>query len=83
MIWEKFKGNLWKENINVENFIRENYTEYTGDDSFLTNISDKTNKVWDKCQKLILEEMKKGIIDVDTVQVLIVLHLDTLIKIMK
>ena len=40
MIWEKFKGNLWKENINVENFIRENYTEYTGDDSFLTNISD-------------------------------------------
>ena len=67
MIWEKFKGNLWKENINVENFIRENYTEYTGDDSFLTNISDKTNKVWDKCQKLILEEMKKGIIDVDTV----------------
>ena len=67
MIWEKFRGNLWKENINVENFIRENYTEYTGDDSFLTNISDKTNKVWDKCQKLILEEMKKGIIDVDTV----------------
>ena len=67
MIWEKFKGNLWKENINVENFIRENYTEYTGDDSFLTNISDKTNKVWDKCQKLILEEMRKGIIDVDTV----------------
>ena len=67
MIWEKFKGNLWKENINVESFIRENYTEYTGDDSFLTNISDKTNKVWDKCQKLILEEMKKGIIDVDTV----------------
>ena len=56
MIWEKFKGNLWKENINVENFIRENYTEYTGDDSFLTNLSDKTNKVWDKCQKLILEE---------------------------
>lgn len=67
MIWEKFKGNLWKENINVENFIRENYTEYTGDDSFLTNLSDKTNKVWDKCQKLILEEMKKGIIDVDTI----------------
>ena len=67
MIWEKFKGNLWKENINVENFIRENYTEYTGDDSFLANISDKTNKVWDKCQKIILEEMKKGIIDVDTV----------------
>ena len=67
MIWEKFKGNLWKETINVENFIRENYTEYTGDDSFLTNISDKTNKVWDKCQKLILEEMKNGIIDVDTV----------------
>ena len=67
MIWDKFKGTIWKEKIDVENFIIENYSEYTGDDSFLSGISHKTKIVWDKCQELIIEEMKKGVIDVDTV----------------
>ncbi len=67
MIWDKFKGEKWKNKIDVENFITQNYTEYTGDESFLKGISPKTKLVWDKCQSLILEEIKKGIIDVDTV----------------
>ena len=62
---EDFKGTLWKNEINVENFIIENYTEYLGDDSFLVGSTIKTNSVWNKCKNLIIEEMKKGIIGVD------------------
>lgn len=66
-IWDKFKGSKWKENIDVSDFIVNNYTEYTGDESFLVRSTIKTNKVWDKCKELISEEMKKGVLDVDTV----------------
>lgn len=66
-IWDKFKGNKWKESIDVSDFIINNYTEYTGDESFLVRSTDKTNKVWNKCKDLIAEEMKKGVLDVDTV----------------
>ena len=63
--WREFKGIEWKENINVSNFIDCNYTEYTGDDSFLTDISPRTKKVWEKCEKLLEEERKVGLLDVD------------------
>ena len=66
-IWDKFKGNKWKESIDVSDFIINNYTEYKGDDSFLVRSTDKTNKVWDRCKELIAEELKKGVLDVDTV----------------
>ena len=65
--WINFKGDNWKEKVNVEDFIINNYTEYTGDDTFLESISDKTNNVWNKCKNLLIEEQQKGIIDVDTV----------------
>ena len=48
------------------NFIHSNYTLYEGDDSFLENPTDKTKKVWSKCEKLLKEELEKGILDVDT-----------------
>ena len=64
--WNGFKGDLWKDQINVKDFIHKNYTVYEGDDSFLVGKTDKTNKVWDKANSLILEEIKKGIIDVET-----------------
>ena len=66
-IWDKFKGSKWKESIDVSDFIINNYTEYTGDESFLVRSTDKTNMVWNKCKDLIAEEMKKGVLDVDTV----------------
>ena len=66
-IWNKFKGNKWKETVDVSDFIVNNYTEYKGDESFLVRSTDKTNKVWDKCKELIAEELKKGVLDVDTV----------------
>ena len=64
--WELFKGEKWKNEINVSDFIDNNYKEYKGDDSFLTGKSKKTSKVWSKCEKLLLKEMKKGLLDVDT-----------------
>lgn len=64
--WEGFKEGNWTNNIDVRDFIQKNYKEYTGDKSFLKGPTEKTKKVWDKAVTLILEELKKGILDVDT-----------------
>lgn len=64
--WEGFKGGTWQEGIDVRNFIQKNYKLYEGDGSFLQGPSEKTKKVWDKAYALIVEEVKKGIIDVAT-----------------
>lgn len=64
-IWKDFKGQLWKKEINVDDFIRQNYTEYIGDDSFLVGPTEKTNAVWKICQNLLQEEIKKGVLDIE------------------
>ncbi len=64
--WENFKGYTWKEKINVKQFILDNYTEYTGDESFLKPITNKTKRLNDKYLKMSKIEIKKGIYDVDT-----------------
>lgn len=64
--WKGFCTGEWRHLVNVRNFIQKNYTPYEGDDSFLAPISPKTAKVWEKAEALILEEIKKGIIDVET-----------------
>lgn len=64
--WEGFIEGNWMNEIDVRNFIQQNYTVYDGDKNFLAGITDKTKKIWDECSKLILEETKKGILDVDT-----------------
>ena len=63
--WNNFHGEKWKNEIDVAAFIADNYTEYVGDDSFLSGTTDKTKKVWSKCEKLLKEEMKKGLLDVE------------------
>ena len=64
--WKGFRTGEWRHLVNVRNFIQKNYTPYTGDEGFLAPISAKTAKVWEKAEELILEEIKKGIIDVET-----------------
>lgn len=64
--WNKFKGDLWKREINVRDFIQKNYSQYTGDDSFLCDCTEKTKAVWEKSHSLIIEEIKKGVIDIET-----------------
>ncbi len=63
--WQDFKGSKWKESIDVADFIKENYTEYLGDDSFLKGKTEKTSKVWAKCEKLLKKELEKGLLDVE------------------
>ena len=64
--YRNFKGESWKKNIDLEDFIKSNYTLYEGDESFLEGTTEKTDKVWNRCKKLIQEELEKGILDVDT-----------------
>ena len=65
--WEGFEGRQWKEEINVRDFIQKNYTPYTGDESFLADPTDATNKLWGALQKLQKEERAKGgVLDMDT-----------------
>lgn len=64
--WKDFEPGVWMDEVNVRSFIQKNYTLYEGDDSFLAGVSEKTAKVWEKCHELIVEEIKKGIIDVET-----------------
>ena len=52
--------------IDVRQFIQDNYTPYTGDESFLVGISENTKVVWSKADALIKEEIEKGVLDVDT-----------------
>ena len=63
--WNGFIEGLWDQDINVSDFIQKNYKAYDGDDSFLEEPSDKTNAVWDKCSKLLKEELEKKVLDID------------------
>ena len=64
--WKGFRTGEWRHLVNVRNFIQKNYTPYAGDESFLAPTSARTRKVWDKSHELILEELRKGILDVET-----------------
>ena len=65
--WDGFEGRLWKEEINVRQFIQDNYTPYDGDESFLAEPTDATNKLWWALQKLQKEERAKGgVLDMET-----------------
>ena len=64
--WIDFKGSKWQKEIDVQNFIECNYKEYLDDDSFLKGISVKTDKVWNKCKKLLAKEAISGVLDVET-----------------
>ncbi len=64
--WAGFKGEQWKKEINVRDFIQNNYTPYTGDDSFLKPSSEKTRKVWNKLTEMFKIEREKGVYDTET-----------------
>ncbi len=63
--WKNFKTGDWNEEINVEEFIKLNYSKYDGDEKFLVGSSEKTKKVWGKCEELLKEELKKHVLDID------------------
>ena len=63
--WKGFKGQDWKDKIDVADFIASNYTEYRGDDSFLMPSTKRTMKVWNKCMALLNKERNVGLLDVE------------------
>ncbi|WP_308653171.1 formate C-acetyltransferase [uncultured Anaerococcus sp.] len=64
--YEGFKGELWKDEINVRNFIQENYTPYEGGDEFLAGKSEKTTKLFDVVEDLINKEIRESYRNADT-----------------
>ncbi len=65
--WEGFEGSLWKEEVNVRDFIQKNYTVYDGDESFLAGPTEATDKLWGILQGLQKEERAKGgVLDMET-----------------
>ena len=65
--WDGFVGRVWKDNVDVRDFIQNNYTPYDGDESFLADPTEATNKLWGKLQELQAEERAKGgVLDMDT-----------------
>ena len=65
--WEGFEGRIWKDEVNVRDFIQKNYKPYDGDESFLVDPTDATNKLWGALQQLQKEERAKGgVLDCET-----------------
>ena len=64
--WEGFKSGKWTKDIDVRDFIQNNYTPYEGNHNFLAEVSNKTRELWNKAEKMIEEEIVTGKIDIDT-----------------
>ncbi|MFD5075801.1 formate C-acetyltransferase [Streptomyces sp. NPDC058371] len=63
--WDGFKGGLWRDAIDVRDFIQRNYTPYEGDGTFLAAPTERTAKVWNKLLAMFPAEIERGIHDVD------------------
>ena len=64
--WNGFAAGKWQRSIDVRSFIQKNWTPYLGDDAFLAGPTQRTKAVWERCEELLLQELKNGILDVDT-----------------
>ena len=65
--WRGFKGTKWTEEVNLRDFIQNNYTAYEGDESFLAEPTEATNTLWGRLQELQKEERAKGgVLDMET-----------------
>jgi formate C-acetyltransferase len=72
--WQGFKPGLWGKEINVRDFIQQNYEPYEGDASFLAPATERTSKIWNRLSELFLEERKKGVLDVSQIPSSITAH---------
>ena len=72
--WRGFQSGLWQAEINVRDFIQQNYRPYEGDESFLAPATARTRKIWDSLQAMFIEERKKGVLDVSQIPTSITAH---------
>jgi formate C-acetyltransferase len=72
--WKGFNTGLWQNEINVRDFIQQNYEPYVGNESFLARATDRTKKIWSQLNELFPEERRKGVLDVSPVPSSITAH---------
>lgn len=72
--WEGFRPGLWQKEINVRDFIQQNYHPYDGDESFLAPATPRTHELWEKLQAMFIEERRKGVLDVSQIPGSITAH---------
>src|SRR5262245_47467691 len=73
--WDGFRSGLWEKEIDVRDFIQQNYEPYEGDESFLAPATPRTEKIWSQLQALFVEERRKGVLDVSQIPSGITAHL--------
>jgi formate C-acetyltransferase len=72
--WTGFRPGLWQKEINVRDFIQQNYDPYDGDAAFLTGATPRTEKLWGTLNQLFVEERKKGVLDISQIPSSITAH---------
>src|SRR5438045_6459083 len=72
--WHGFRTGLWQKEINVRDFIQQNYEPYDGDASFLANPTERTRRIWNRLNDLFIEERKKGVLDISQIPSSITSH---------
>src|SRR5215211_1599972 len=72
--WEGFNEGFWQTEINVRDFIQQNYEPYEGDESFLAPATPRTKNIWDQLNRLFVEERKKGVLDISQIPSSITAH---------
>jgi len=72
--WEGFNTGLWQSEINVRDFIQQNYEPYEGDESFLAPATPRTKAIWDQLNQLFVEERRKGVLDISQIPSSITAH---------
>jgi formate C-acetyltransferase len=72
--WKGFHPGLWQADVDVRDFIQQNYTPYDGDASFLAPATERTQKIWNRLTALFPEERKKGVLDVSPIPSSITSH---------
>jgi formate C-acetyltransferase len=72
--WRGFSTGLWQNEVNVRDFIQQNYTPYHGDEAFLAGATERTRQLWKTLQELFVEEKRKGVLDISLVPSSITAH---------
>jgi formate C-acetyltransferase len=72
--WQGFKPGFWQSEINIRDFIQQNYAPYEGDESFLAPATQRTKNIWDHLNQLFVEERKKGVLDISQIPSSILAH---------
>ena len=72
--WEGFNIGLWQTDIDVRDFIQQNYDPFEGDETFLAPATERTKNMWEKLQELFLEERRKGVLDISQIPSSITAH---------